>query len=384
MINTVNANKRFEVLDSWRGICAVIVLLGHFVTFFRNGFSMGPLVGNNYIFVDFFFVLSGFVITRNYWEKIGTKTAAVKFAIVRWGRVYPLHLFILIMFIALEFARSRIEGDAMFGNAAKSLESLIGNLFLIHSMGFYSMLTWNFPSWSISVEFYTYLAFALLLLLCKPRYMTKMAAAIALIAPPALFLFAHVQETDITYDFGFIRCLGGFFAGVLVCRLYSVSADRLETIGKTHATLLEILMLVAVYLFAANVDNTYLSYASPYLFSVCVLVFAIEGGIISSIMKHKIFLFFGALSYSLYMTHAFVQRVMINGIDIVEKHIGLDMVTKGTNIEDSTDIARYFEVSSPLAWGLTLVMLVAVIIFSTLTYYFVEKPSYKWIKNRAG
>jgi hypothetical protein len=55
-----NNVTRFEALDGWRGICACLVVLFHF-----HGFSpiySVELVRNSYLFVDFFFVLSGFVI----------------------------------------------------------------------------------------------------------------------------------------------------------------------------------------------------------------------------------------------------------------------------------------------------------------------------------
>ncbi|MDD3019926.1 MAG: acyltransferase [Alphaproteobacteria bacterium] len=374
--------KRFEVLDAWRGLCAVIIVCGHFQIPMWQSIHFGSVIENNYVFVDFFFVLSGFVIARNYWEKLKTKTELRRFMIVRWGRVYPLHAFMLILFIGLEYARSSVEGDAMFSSQVKSFESLIENIFLVHSMGIYPDLSWNIPSWSISVEFFSYLTFAVVLLVAGPKRLPAISIIIALAAPIILWVFVREYEAAYTYDYGFIRCLGGFFAGVLVCKLYEKSQVKLDQIGMGHATFLEILMLVSVILFTMNVDNTYLSYAAPYLFSVCVLVFAIEGGYVSTALKTKPFLFLGALSYSLYMTHAFVQRVMVNGIDIIEKYVGLDWVKQGVNKEDPTDIARYFDVGIPMAVLLTGIMLVAVVIFSTITYNLIEKPLYSWIKSR--
>lgn len=381
-----HAIKRFEVLDSWRGICALFVVLGHFLPYLREtGISFGSMASNSYVFVDFFFVLSGFVITRNYWTRIETKTQAFRFMMVRWGRVYPLHVFMLFLIIGLESSNPIGGADAMFSTQSKSVESLIGNLLLIHSMGVYPVLTWNFPSWSISVEFFSYLTFAVLLWVWGTRRMPIFAAVIMLIAPVLLWFIAGElggkMESNITYDYGFLRCLGGFFAGVMVCKLFEKSENKLHQIGKMHATILEILMLISVVLFTSNVDNTYLSYASPLLFSVCVLVFSIEGGVVSTLLKTKPFLFLGALSYSLYMTHAFIQRVVVTGIDIIEKHVGLDMVKQGANNGDPTDIVLYFDVGIPTAVLLTGVMLVMVVFFSYITYNLIETPAYKWVKK---
>ena len=54
------AGERFQVLDSWRGICALLVALFHFPT--ASAISQSRFIASSYLFVDFFFVLSGFVI----------------------------------------------------------------------------------------------------------------------------------------------------------------------------------------------------------------------------------------------------------------------------------------------------------------------------------
>jgi peptidoglycan/LPS O-acetylase OafA/YrhL len=57
MIDTADLPKRFAALDGWRGVCAVLVALHHFSA---NGtIAALPLIRNAWLFVDFFFVLSG-------------------------------------------------------------------------------------------------------------------------------------------------------------------------------------------------------------------------------------------------------------------------------------------------------------------------------------
>ena len=62
------AGERFQVLDSWRGICALLVALFHFPT--ASAISQSAFIGSSYLFVDFFFVLSGFVIALNYGDRL--------------------------------------------------------------------------------------------------------------------------------------------------------------------------------------------------------------------------------------------------------------------------------------------------------------------------
>lgn len=60
--------QRLAVLDSFRGLCAVLVALHHFKA---SGYIAGSsFIQNAFLFVDFFFVLSGFVISKRYFEEI--------------------------------------------------------------------------------------------------------------------------------------------------------------------------------------------------------------------------------------------------------------------------------------------------------------------------
>lgn len=98
-----HSKRYFGELESLRGIAALMVVLYHVEwsnpltphTFFRNG----------YLMVDFFFVLSGFVICYNYGQKIYNGKDVVRFMFLRFGRLYPLHLFYLIIFLGIEVAK---------------------------------------------------------------------------------------------------------------------------------------------------------------------------------------------------------------------------------------------------------------------------------------
>ena len=79
---------RFVALDSWRGIAALMVAAYHFeATWHGHGAS---LLANSYLFVDFFFVLSGFVIAHAYGAKINSARDLAAFAVRRFGRLWPL------------------------------------------------------------------------------------------------------------------------------------------------------------------------------------------------------------------------------------------------------------------------------------------------------
>jgi hypothetical protein len=92
-------NTRFVVLDSWRGVCALLVAV--------HNLNFGPrvpqatFVAHSWLFVDFFFVLSGFVITHAYLDKLGSVADVASFVLRRVGRLWPLQVTILIALIGM-------------------------------------------------------------------------------------------------------------------------------------------------------------------------------------------------------------------------------------------------------------------------------------------
>src|SRR5437762_9602227 len=81
--------ERFVVLDSWRGIAACLVALFH-LDAYSHLYGV-PFLRNSWLFVDFFFVLSGFVIAANYQQRLLEGFGVGRFLLLRLGRLYPLH-----------------------------------------------------------------------------------------------------------------------------------------------------------------------------------------------------------------------------------------------------------------------------------------------------
>jgi peptidoglycan/LPS O-acetylase OafA/YrhL len=365
------AAARFEALDSWRGICALLVALFHFPAagwLAGNGFVRG-----SYLFVDFFFVLSGFVIAHAYRERLQDSAALKRFMITRIGRLFPLHLFMLAVFVAFELVRwgARLE-PLTTGN---TLSSLVSNLFMVHGLGMETGLTWNAPSWSISTELFAYLLFGLLTLALGRTALLAFASAV-IVAP--MFLFAVSPDfMDATYDFGLIRCLYGFSVGALVyeafARVAETAAQDLET--RLSWTFAEIAMVVAAGLFVATAHDNAAGLAAPFVFGVAVFLFAHEAGYLSRLMKARIILMLGALSYSIYMTHLFIQGRMINVAKMLEGRAGMDLLTAGK------DGGPVFNQAS--AMPLAVLMIAATIAASWLTYRYIEVPCRDWFRKLA-
>lgn len=294
------ATDRFAALDAWRGLAALAVALYRLEA---NGAFYGlGFVRNSWLFVDFFFVLSGFVIAFAYLDRIEDGRSTAKFTLRRFGRLWPLHIAMLLAFVALEGVHL-IQGEPSF-QGAKAPWTLLPELALAHGLGITGLTDWNSPSWSISTEFWTYLVFAALVL----GFRRQMALAATIVAVLSLGVLVSVSTTgmDVTFDYGFLRCLAGFFTGVLTLMLWRIVKDRVVL---PMPTLLEVATLVVMIGFVTLAGRTALSYAAPFVFGMAVLVFSFQRGALSYMLLTRPMQAIGEWSYAIYMTAYFIALI---------------------------------------------------------------------------
>ncbi|WP_082143761.1 acyltransferase family protein [Nitratireductor soli] len=384
---TRGATVRFETLDSWRGICALLVAMMHFPAI--GPISESLVVRNAFLFVDYFFVLSGFVIAHGYGRKLNDGMDYLRFTIVRFGRIYPLHLAILLVFVAFELLRLTVpalrgDGPAPF-TSGNGIAELVSNLLLLNGVGFETRLTWNGPSWSISAEFWTYLLFGGAAVLFGRRHWIALIPVI-IAGPLILYLFSP-RLMDATWDYGFIRCLYGFALGALLYHvagpglLHKRSATAPQS-GTLSWTLAELGAIVLAVLFVALAGRQATGIAAPFVFALTLLVFAHERGIISRLLKTGAFLWPGALSYGIYMVHVFVQARMIYVATLAERLLDIDLVGP---FSMHGEVHYGFGVNGALFGTAMLAVMVGLVVIAALIGYFlVEKPFQRLSKRLAA
>ena len=304
-MHKVNSD-RFSVLDSWRGIAALIVAYGHFKT--SGVLSSLPISTSSYRFVDFFFVLSGFVISYSSSQRIMQGASEFRlFFVRRIARLWPMHLFVLCLFVfyqaILSFANYLdFISDPVAFSEDFQIVYLVQSTFLVQAWGFASEAVWNKPAWSISTELFAYMVFGLYCYFLR-RWFWVAAILISVIC----FLYAVVWPDVMraTYSGALVRCLVGFSTGVVVCIIYA----KIGRLGIIFPSFLEGISLCITFFGVALLPKDMGVFILP-IFALTVYVFAIEAGIFSSFLSRVFFVNLGDRSYSIYLVHAFIATII--------------------------------------------------------------------------
>lgn len=365
---------RFLVLDSLRGICAVMVVLFHLKA--TGTITQLALVRNSWLFVDFFFVLSGFVIATGYQERLAQGFPLRRFMFLRLARVYPLHIFVLLLFLAFETLKLLEVFPAISLRPAfappRAIPELWENVFLVQIFGLRDYDSWNGPAWSIAAEVWTYLLAGLVFV--HARRLVVPIAAITVVAALAALLVTGNGHLDRTFSMALVRCLLGFSCGVIACNLY-------RRFGPLRSgTALEIATAAGVTLFV-TLASGWGTLAAPFVFFAAVLVFASEGGRVSAGLRWRPFVLLGTLSYSIYMLHTFVLARCVDLLLLISRRTGVELGHL-TLLESGLVKRAGNEGHAWIGDALTILMVVVCIGAAWCTFHLVEEPFRKWSKRR--
>lgn len=303
-----------RILTPLRGIAALWVVVYHFGDQYLPALrpeQAGHLVGKGYLAVDLFFMLSGFVLTHVYHADF-TRFDPRRyrdFLAARIARLYPLHLLVLLAFVAtaiagrlLEFAQTG-HFERLPAEGAHSVTALLANLLMLQGLAA-GELSWNYPAWSISVEFFAYLLFPLAI---GPiwRADRRRGLLIALALAGGVLGFAWFARGDFNQWNGplaLARCLPEFLLGSL---LYT--ALRRPALARhmgTDRVAVGLLVLGALLLHFGAPDLL-----SVGLFAVLVLSLAANRGRVQALLDQPLLVRLGELSYALYLVHGFVEHL---------------------------------------------------------------------------
>lgn len=291
-------------LDALRILASAGIVILHYATYVEDipfGRFVFTQIRHFGLFVDLFFVISGFVIASQYLGRVSDRGAIGRFLWRRLARIYPLHLVTLGFYVAVAllftFGHAHVENPARY-----PFSDIPAQVLLLHAIDG-QRLTFNFPSWSLSAEMVCYLLFPLMALVGLRRPRLVLVAAIVVAAILTLYCLATRVEVwpEWINEGGAWRALPAFLLGV-VLRLFR---DRLAPVP------IGVVLLPAfvLFVFGGWAMPVYVALALIYVVAIAAVQCDLSGT--ATALSRSGVGRWAHLTYSTYMLHMPVATVVI-------------------------------------------------------------------------
>lgn len=332
-----------------------------------------------YLWVEFFFALSGFILTHVYASRakeLWTAKGYGGFIKARLIRLYPLHLFMLAALLVLMIA---VGAAAEIGRYVSFYErpayhpdmswgGLVASLLLVHGWDTLPRLTWNGASWFVSVEFALCLLFPIFIWFQKGRAWRGVVLIAGGVAGLLTLLAISPHGLDLTFHLGVPRGIANFAIGVGMARLF---ADiRTAKIPVWVHSALQV-GLAAFLLFVMT--NTGWSHNGRDIYTVLamqmlILALAFDKGVVADLLAMRAPQALGEWSYGIYLG----QTLWLHIIRVIEYRYH----PPGNTPFLGTDFATF------IAWAEPLGLLLACTLWGAWLAEKIEKPAAKWLRAR--
>ena len=328
--------------------------------------------------VDLFFALSGFILTHTYLTRLGprlTGAGSLNFWWLRLARVYPVYFLMLNVAGLAALAEGVVTGEGR--RDWMTFPSYLEQVFMVQEWGPDPQRGWNFPAWSLSMEWLAYLFFPLLVLLLwrlRDRFGPWALAGLAFLALTPLLYIGLTRDDDPFLVQGWastIRIATEFTAGsitYLAVRKWQDSPNA-EKAARALAWIVPVAILV-IAVVMGNIDALQwegLPDEAPrgYVVIIPLLVLwlgalALSNGRPSRFLSTHTLVLGGFISYSLYLVHIVWYGLWRAGMSAV----GIE--------------------SGPLYLLSTLFLIAATVGLAYLMWHRVEEPAREWMRAKIG
>ena len=310
----IQPKKHYEILDGLRGVAAILVVVFHILEGFNEGSRFKQIINHGYLAVDFFFLLSGFVVAYAYDDRWG-KLTQWEFYKRRLIRLQPMVIMGMIIGAIFYYFQA---SDNMFPMIAGMevwkviLTMVIGFTLLpippsLEIRGWGEMHPLDGPAWSLFFEYIGNILYAVLF----RKFSNKVLGIFVLIFAAMLInLTVFGPKGDVIggwslnfeqMNIGFTRLLYPFFAGVLLSRL----GKLIHIKGAFWVCSLLIVIIFSIPRLGDEnslwMNGLYESFCIIILFPIIVAIGA--GGQIKNPVSLKICKALGDISYPIYIIH---------------------------------------------------------------------------------
>jgi peptidoglycan/LPS O-acetylase OafA/YrhL len=358
LTNNKKSSSYLSGLELLRFLAAAIILIWHYQHFYLtnvlNIYSFNinnqpfynflfPFYNYGYLAVNFFWCLSGFIFYYKYSNLIVNKNCSFKnFFIDRFSRLYPLHIFTLILVAAFQFFFF-LDNNYYFIYKNNDFYHFILSIFFISSWGFESSISFNGPIWSVSTEIFVYFFFYISLFTFRKPILLSLLVLLFC----AIFKLCYPLSV---YNFFAFFYIGYFFSIIFLYK-------------KFYKFYIDLLIYIFLFIFILTICKYELYLIKHSFFVIQIIFFPILIYFFSSkIISNNIFIkkisFLGNLTYSSYLMHFPVQLITV-------------FFLKKFNVEVSYEKNLFF-----------IFYFFGVILLAYFVYFYFEKPSKNYIREK--
>lgn len=364
MNQTIKIKNKIDELESIRGLAALIVVMYHIPSWHPFLHQLSFIRGAG-LMVDLFFVLSGFVIYSAYSTRIHSAAELFKFQFLRFGRLYPVHIAFLLIFLVIETLKYILQNHYGIQSHSKApfvqndFAAFLREVFLIKAFWPNEVaMAFNSPAWSISAEFYTYILFGVIVLYAN-KFKNLIFLLITLMCIATLFIYKPEE-----YNF-MLRCLSGFFIGCLTSYVVKLTENSNKASRISISQWVIPLSLILI-VWITSVSKGY--------FGIALLIYPVSAMLIAAIslsnanvfkqaLAHPYLVWLGTVSYSLYMSHGAVLWVYQQVIRVLFHRN--EVMIKGISTPQFNAVE---------AGILMFIFMIACLVVAQITYQLIEKP----------
>lgn len=341
-----------------RGVAALWLMLYHASQGAGDFFSLPSLervsaFQKGWRGVDLFFMLSGFILMYAHGQdfRLIRKDNLVRFARLRFTRVYPLNAVVLLLIAVLvgfqpafvQWARTTLAPSWF------TTEAFFRTIFLATRWFLPGSGDWNQPVWSLSLEVLDYMMFPLLAfgaLRIAGRRKVVEIASISFIG--SLAFPGAIQQIAVL---GMTAC---FVLGIAIFRLWTLSAESVEKWAGWIAGISAAGILIASLFYTGN-------FLFHFLFATLLYGLAFQRGVVSSLLSSRIAIFLGEISFPLYLVH--LVPLLWLRFFMLSNRVAYSPVQK---------------LAALICWA------IGCLLTATALHYFVEKPFHAFGRRWAG